>query len=157
MLELESLKPEQLWQVYMWDEGERYESFESYERRLMQPNWMHYALTNGGFIGCISLELTGPTTCSIHVAKQPGAGTLADLRRVIFSVADYLFEGGMQSLLAEVRIGNRPARRLALACGMFTGNATDTHQYYTLTKEQYDQSWMRESLYGKAKAASNAV
>lgn len=158
MLELEPLKDGQLRQVYEWDEGEKYEPFESYERRLTRPNWMHYAILGDGlFIGAISCELVAPTTCSIHVAKRRGAGRMSELRHLIFTVANYLFDGGMQSLLAEVRKENRAARQLAIHCGMFPGASTETSQFYALTAAQYYQSWMRESLYGQAKAASNAV
>lgn len=158
MLELKALPPVALRQVYEWDNGAAFEPFETYAARLSGPNWTHYAILDGGrFIGSISLELTGPTTCSIHVAKTPGAGRLAELRQMIFGVADALFDGGIQSLLAEVRKENRAARQLAVLCGMFAGPDTETHQYYTLTSQQYYQSWMRKSLYGETESSKNAI
>lgn len=158
MLELESLPPDALRQVYEWDNGAAFESFETYATRLSRPNWTHYAiLDDGRFIGSISLELTGPTTCSIHVAKTPGVGLLKDLRRLIFTVADILFCGGMKHLVAEIFAENRAARLLAVACGMFPAEKTATHHYFRLTAEQYFNSWMKESLYEQAESATASV
>lgn len=157
MLDIDLLPPDALRQVYDWDHGEKFEPFKTYAARLSGPNWTHYAIKREGrFIGCLSLELTGPTTCSIHLAKRPGSERLSELRQLMFAVANTLFDRGFQSLLAEVRKENRAARQLAVLCGMSAGPHTETHQYYTLTAQQYYQSWMRESLYGKTKAAGNA-
>jgi len=144
MLALEPLKPEQLRQVYEWD-APHMESFESYARRLSRPHWAHYGIQeNGDRIGCISLELTGLDACQLHVTMQPRAAKLAELRELILSVGQHLFDSGFQAIRTEICKENRAAKMLALLCGMRKTDADERYQRFLITKEEFYGRWCEE-------------
>ena len=137
MLELEVLMATQLRQVYDWNLADDIEPFESFERRLLQPNWLHYAIMDGpAWIGALSLELLTPTTCSVHVAKQIG-GDRAALRRLIIDTGILLFEAGFHRLVVEILPRNRAAYALATDCGMVPDGDTPDCRYMKLDAEDY--------------------
>lgn len=157
ILDLEPLQPGQLRQVYEWDRAQQIEPYETYAARLGGPSWSHYAiLDDGAFAGCLSLELTGPTECSIHLAKPPG-GDRDALRRLLIDVGILLFRSGFTRLLCLVRPENETAARLVRECGM-TETARDAEYItFTLAAEEYFANQTRWKPYVKTSPAATSI
>lgn len=137
MLELEPLLPEALRQVYEWD-GPHAEPFESYAARLSRPSWAHYAIADGDtMIGCVSMQLIGPDSCTMHVTMQPKAARLAELRDLILNLGGHLFNSGFRAIRTEICKKNRAAKILATLCWMRKTDADERYQRFIITSEDY--------------------
>lgn len=136
MLELSVLKPEQLRLVHKWDGTA--EPFEDYEHRMTRPHWAHYAINAHAIaIGCVSLELIDPKTCSLHLSMRPKTALLRELQRLLFDVAAILFAGAIRTIICEIHPTNRAARLLAVSCGMNPAGQDERCLYFALTAEDY--------------------
>lgn len=137
MLDLELLDLADLRHVYEWDRAQAIEPYETYAARLSGPQWAHYGIwTDGALTGCVSLELLGPTECSIHLAKQPGGDGDA-LRRLLIDLGILLFNSNFTRLLCQVKPDNDAAYRLVRACGMTEIARDDEYITLALTADEY--------------------
>lgn len=139
MLELAILQSEQLRLVHQWDCTD--EPFEEYESRMQLPHWAHYAINDCGIaIGCVSLELIDPKTCSLHLSMRPKTARLRELQRLLLSLGAILFAGAIRTVICEIHPTNRAARLLAVSCGMTPAGQDERCLYFALTAEDYENS-----------------
>ena len=140
-LRLELLKPDQYREAADWN----YEGFEECEyewfRQLIErSNRLNYAVyLNNKFCAYISLELIEPDTVRFHVAKKSHSIDPKSLADLLITMADYLFQNGIEVLEAAFPAGLRTARRLAIRSWMKFKQKDAEEEVYAIKKESYYQ------------------
>lgn len=145
MLTLEPLRPDQYAQVAEWEWG-RDVDVDDYAALLASPNRLNFGVYQDGyFCASISLERFG-STARVHVSKKAHVIHPQEMADLLITIADYLYQNGIEELEAAFSKTNRAGRRLAIRSWMTRKGEFEMDgvefQVYATTKEQY---------YGRAK------
>ena len=100
------------------------------------------------FVGYLGLQQAAPTTAEIHVSLERKRLHPTETRRIVIESGIHLFNKGVDLLTTVHLTTNRPACRLAKACGMplehLIIRAGLPHCNHTLKRETYlanPQQW----------------
>jgi hypothetical protein len=117
MLELEPLRRDQYAQVARWEFGENV-NIDDYAGLLSEPQRVNFGVyQDGRFCASISMEQLG-RIMRFHVSKERRTIHPWDLANLLITLADYLYQNGIDELEAAFPAWNRAARRLAIRSWM---------------------------------------
>lgn len=142
-LTLKPLGAGQYRQVGEWRLGSQAQDFaaldwDSYAAEMNGSQWLHFGLYAGAaFVGCLSLEKTGPASAEYHVVAARHALDPRRMAGVLLDTASYFFNQGFTALTARIPADNRAAVRLAIRCGMRELGRIEPFRYFILTARRY--------------------
>jgi hypothetical protein len=140
VLELQPLRTSQYWQVAQWEFGDDAD-LKDYTAKLEAPDQFNFGVyLNGQFCAAIAIERFDSTT-RFHVVEARRFIHPQQMADLLITIADYLYQNGIEELEAVFLKTNRAARRLAIRSWM-TPKCEYKHdgfqfQVYAITKKRY--------------------
>lgn len=86
---------------------------------VTRPDWLRYGLfLDSKFAGFLGVQKADHGKVLLHVSIKPHTLTPMQTRKVMIETGVYLFNEGIETIEAVHLMTNKPACRLASACGM---------------------------------------